>query len=156
MTEPPLVQVRAGRVGRPHGLDGSFHLDAAAEPLARGTEVTVAGRPALVERVAGTASRPLVRLRDVDTREAAERLRGEWLLVAQSRSSLDDGEYFAADLVGCAVPGLGTVRRVVAAPSCDLLELEPDGTLIPFVRDAVRRVDPAARTIEVDRAFLGL
>ena len=57
---------------------------------------------------------------------------------------------------GCEVPGLGSVRRVIAAPSCDLLEVGDDAVLVPFVSDAIRRVDTEARVIEVDREFLAL
>ena len=42
------------------------------------------------------------------------------------------------------------------APSCDVLEVGEDGVLIPFVSDAIERIDLAARVIEVDTAFLGL
>jgi ribosomal 30S subunit maturation factor RimM len=45
---------------------------------------------------------------------------------------------------------------VVSAPSCDVLEVGDDGVLVPFVSDAVRRVDPEAGVIEVDLRFLGL
>ena len=144
----------AGRVGRAHGLDGSFYVESVAEPLETGAEVTVAGRAARVERRAGTDARPIVRLSGVDDRSAAEALRGERILVAGG--DLAEGEYLSADLVGCSVPGVGEVRRVVQAPSCDLLEVGEDGVLIPFVSDAVKHVDTDARVIEVDAAFLGL
>jgi len=52
------------------------------------------------------------------------------------------------------VPGLGTVTQVVDAPSCSILELE-DGTLIPFVSDAIERVDVDAGEIRVRADFLG-
>jgi len=58
--------------------------------------------------------------------------------------------------VGCDVPGIGAVTRVVSGPSCDLLEVGDEGLLVPFVSDAVRRVDVAGRRIEVDLRFLGL
>jgi len=37
-----------------------------------------------------------------------------------------------------------------------VLEVGPDEVLVPFVSDAVKRVDTDARLIEVDLAFLGL
>ena len=80
-----------------------------------------------VERRAGTDDRPLIRLAGVDDPRP---LRGELLLV---EDELAEGEWLAADLVGCSVPGLGTVAQVIDAPSCSVLELE-DGTLIPFGR----------------------
>ena len=147
-------QVTAGRVGRAHGLDGSFYVDHVSEPLEPGTEVNVGGRAARVERRAGTADRPIVRISGVDDRNAAEAVRGERILV--DGGELMEGEYLTADLVGGEVPGLGVVRRVVSAPSCDLLEVGEPGVLVPFISDAVTRVDMDARVIEVDRDFLDL
>jgi 16S rRNA processing protein RimM len=133
-------------VGRAHGLDGSFYVDGADADFAEGAAVTVAGRATTVERRAGTDARPLIRLAGLDGRE----LRGQELMVDEP---LAEDEFAAADLVGCAIPGLGQVRRVINAPSCDLLEAD---VLVPFVRDAIVSVDLERRVIEVDRDFLGL
>jgi 16S rRNA processing protein RimM len=141
-------------VGRAHGLDGSFYVEQPAEPLTAGADVTVRGVSTRVERRAGTEDRPIVRLSGVGDRTAAEALRGEPILVAGG--DLAEGEYLTADLVGCEIPGLGQVRRVIAAPSCDLLEVGDDAVLVPFISDAVTRVDTGARLIEVDTGFLGL
>jgi 16S rRNA processing protein RimM len=147
-------QVTAGQVGRPHGLDGSFYVSRATDDLPEGAEVTVAGRRAVVERRAGTSDHPIIRISGISDREAAGGLRGEPLLV--EAGELEEGEFLVDELVGCRVPGLGEVRRVVPAPSCDLLEVGDEGVLVPLVADAVTRVDTEARVIEVDRAFLGL
>jgi 16S rRNA processing protein RimM len=154
LTTRPAGRITAGRVGRAHGLDGSFYVDGPTEPLERGAEVTIAGRDARVERRAGTDARPIVRLSGVDDRSAAEALKGERILVAGGDLAAD--EYLSADLVGCVVPGLGEVRRVVQGPSCDVLEVGDDAILVPCVSDAITRVDTDARIIEVDSAFLGL
>jgi 16S rRNA processing protein RimM len=147
-------QVAAGHVGRPHGLDGSFYVNRPSEDLAEGTEVTVAGRRAVIERRAGTADRPIVRISGVSDRDAAGGLRGEPLLVPAGE--LGEDEFLIEDLVGCEVPGLGPVRRVIPAPSCDLLEVGDDALLVPLISDAVTRIDMDAKVIEVDRRFLGL
>ena len=138
-----------GRVGRAHGRDGSFYVDGADHELAVGTEVSVGPHRAVVDRRGGTDQRPLVHLADLDGGE----LRGQPLLVDEP---LEPGEYLASDLVGCEVPGVGRIERVVNGPSCDLLETVPDGVLVPFVSDAIERIDLDARVVEVDRAFLGL
>ena len=44
----------------------------------------------------------------------------------------------------------------MAGPSCDVLEVGEGGVLVPFVSDAIRRVDAEAGVIEVDSEFLGL
>jgi 16S rRNA processing protein RimM len=147
-------KVAAGHVGRPHGLDGSFYVNHPTQPLTTGTEVLVAGRPAVVERRAGTDERPIIRLNGVADRDAAGGLRGEPLLVAASE--LEEDEYLVDDLVGCDVAGIGTVRRVIQGPSCDVLEVGDDALLVPLISDAVRDIDLDARVIHVDRRFLGL
>jgi ribosomal 30S subunit maturation factor RimM len=48
------------------------------------------------------------------------------------------------------------VRRVIAGPSCDVLEVGDGAVLVPFISDAIRRVDTDARVIEVDAEFLGI
>jgi 16S rRNA processing protein RimM len=142
-----LTLVTAGRVGKPHGLDGSFYVERAQHPLPEGAALTVAGGTHRIVRRAGTDDRPLIRLAEVDDPRP---LRGETLLV---EDELGEGEWLAADLVGLSVPGMGTVARVVESPSCSLLELD-DGTLVPLIADAVRDVDLAAREIHVNRDFL--
>ena len=138
----------AGRVGKPHGRDGSFYVERPRHELPEGAEVTLAGRAHRIVRRAGTDERPLIRLADLDDPGG---VRGELLLV---EDQLGEGEWLASDLVGLSVPGMGKVVQVIDAPSCSVLELE-DGTLIPLVADAVRSVDFEAGEIEVDRDFLG-
>jgi 16S rRNA processing protein RimM len=151
-----LTEVSAGRVGRPHGRDGSFYVDRPAHGLAVGTVVGVAGEDRRIERRAGTDDRPLVRLEGIADRDGAAALRGEFLLIDVEESPLEEGEFIVADLVGCRIEGLGFVERVLDGPSCDVLEVGEDGVLVPLVSDAVKRVDLDQRVIEVDREFLGL
>ena len=141
-----MTLVTAGRVGKPHGRDGSFYVEGAAHGLAVGTLLTLGGRTHVIERRAGTDTRPLVRLRGVDDPRP---LRGELLLVDEQ---LAEDEWLASDLVGAAVPGHGRVVKVVDAPSCSVLELE-DGTLVPFVADAIRSIEGGEILLNED--FLG-
>ncbi|MGA2453725.1 MAG: ribosome maturation factor RimM [Solirubrobacteraceae bacterium] len=155
-----------GRVGRPHGLDGSFYVTRPRPRLLRiGVVVTVAERSAAIVRLAGTEQRPIVRLEGVEDRAAAEALRGTELLIdGGDAPALGEQEWWAHELEGCEVLDggqlLGTVSRLIELPSCEALEVRPaDGgavVLVPMVKDAVRRVAPAQRRIEVDLEFLGL
>ena len=157
-------QIEAGFAGRPHGLDGSFHVNVARPRLLRmGGSVTVAGRDREIVRLAGTDKRPIVRLDGVEDRAAAEQLRGRPLLVAAAEApALAPDEYWAHELEGCRVHDgardLGVVRRLIELPSCEALEVRRPGggeLLVPMVRDAIRSVDIEHREIEVDAAFLG-
>jgi 16S rRNA processing protein RimM len=154
----------AGRVGRPHGLDGSFYVTGARPALLDvGATVLVAGRALEILARKGTDDRPILRLAGADDRAAADALRGQDLLVERAAApELEQDEYWAEDLVGCTVAGggreLGVVRRLAELPSCEVLEVaRPDGgeLLVPLVRDAIVSVDIARRRIEVDVAFLG-
>ena len=138
----------AGRVGKPHGLDGSFYVEGPRHPLPEGQAVVLGAEPRIVERRAGTDERPLIRLAGIDD---ARPLRGEVVLV---EDELEEGEWLASELVGLAVPGMGRVARLVDAPSCTVLELD-DGTLVPLVSDAIERIDVDAGEIRVNRGFLG-
>jgi 16S rRNA processing protein RimM len=146
--------VPAGRVGRPHGRDGSFYVSQPGA-LTVGATVFVDEAPRVVERVAGTPQRPIVRLSGCSTREDAAALGGAWLRVP--RGELEEGEFWASDLEGCTVVDgdreVGVVSRMVALPSCEALEVS--GRLIPMVRDAIRSIDVEARRIDVDLDFLG-
>jgi 16S rRNA processing protein RimM len=146
--------VSAGRVGRPHGLDGSFHVTRPGE-FAEGGTVWLDGAPRTVERLAGTRDRPIMRLAGCTTREHAEALRGLDLEVAREES-LEEDEFWASDLAGCVVVDgareVGVVARMIALPSCEALEV--GGLLIPMVRDAIRSIDVAARRIDVDMGFV--
>jgi 16S rRNA processing protein RimM len=162
----PAPDLQAGRVGRPHGLDGSFYVTRPRPELLRiGTSVTVAGRTAAIVRRAGTDQRPIVRVDGVEDRDSAEALRGLALAVNEGQApALAEGEWWAHELEGCEVVDgvqlLGTVTRLIELPSCEALEVKPaqggEPVLVPMVKDAVRSVQSAARRIEVNLDFLGL
>jgi 16S rRNA processing protein RimM len=153
----------AGRVGRPHGLDGSFHVTQARPALlGLGASVRVGDREAEIVRRSGTEERPILRLAGYDGRDAAEGLRGVELMVPRHTAPpLEDEEWWADDLVGCRVVDgerpLGFVVRLIALPSCEALEVADvdEEFLVPLVGDAVRSVDIEAKVIDVDVAFLG-
>jgi 16S rRNA processing protein RimM len=159
----PPQWLRAGVVGRPHGLDGSFHvIRASPELLAVGAVVRVGEAERAIERRAGTDERPIVRIEGCGDRDGAEALRGSELMVARTQApSLEEDEWWAEDLEGCSVRDgerlVGTVSRLLALPSCEVLEVVRDGgpLLVPLVSDAVRTVDLERRTIDVDLRFLG-
>lgn len=169
--------VPAGRVGRAHGLDGSFYVTGARPRLlVAGTAVMLNSRTTTIVRRAGTDEHPIVRLEGIGGREAAEELRGVELTVELATApALDEGEWWAQELEGCEVVDgeryVGTVVGLMELPSCEALEVQlaptdADGAraqaasprsklLVPMVRDAIRHVDPEGKRIDVDMSFLG-
>jgi 16S rRNA processing protein RimM len=161
--------LRAGTVGRPHGLDGSFHVvDPRPGLLTMGAVVRVdtLSLELTIDRRAGTEARPILRFAGHSDRAAAESLRGRELLVARTEApQLEPDEWWAEDLVGCSVSDggrtVGTVSRLLSLPSCEVLEVtrvdDSGGAplLVPLVTDAVREVDVERRVIDIDLRFLG-
>ncbi len=151
--------LEAGRVGRPHGLDGSFHVTRPLpEALVEGAQLHVDGCERRVLRRAGTDRTPILRLDGCERREDADALRGRALLVADADApALGEEEFWAHELAGCRVVDgdreVGEVARMVVLPSCEALEV--GDRLIPLVRDAIRSIDRDARVIDVDLGFLG-
>ena len=93
----------------------------------------------------------------IDSREAAESIRGALYVPSSQVRSLEPDEFWHDDLVGCTVvdsdgSDIGTVAGVVAGPSQDLLEVTtPSGPrLVPLVKAIVTTVDPDARKIVLD------
>jgi 16S rRNA processing protein RimM len=153
--------LNAGRVGRPHGLDGSFHVTRPRGVLlALGGSVRIGEDVHEIVRRAGTEDRPILRLRGIDDRAGIEALREADLLVERAHApALPDGEYWSEDLEGCTVltpegRELGVVATMRALPSCEVLEV--GDLLVPMVGDAVVSIDVAARRIVVDPGFLGV
>jgi 16S rRNA processing protein RimM len=161
----PQSWLRAGRIGRAHGLDGSFHV---GEPvphlLDAGTTVRVGGQERRIVRRAGFDARPILRLEGCEDREAAEALCGQELFVPRDVApALEQDEWWASELEGCTVTdgnrSVGVVTRMLGLPSCEVLEVHREAAshplLVPLIRDAVRSVDIDARRIDVDLHFLG-
>jgi 16S rRNA processing protein RimM len=160
--ETPLLH--AGRIGKPHGLDGSFYVTRPrAALLEAGRELIVADRRERIERRAGTEAHPILRFAGWHDRAAVEARRGTDLLVPQDEAPpLEPDEWWPEQLEGCRVHDgaqeIGVVRTLMALPSCEVLEVAcvdgPD-LLVPLIQDAVREVDVDGRRIEIDLAFLG-
>lgn len=156
--------LHAGRVGAPHGLDGSFRVaEASPRLLEQGGIVRIGGVERRIERRAGFDARVILRLEGFSDRDTAQSVRGEELFVPRSVApSLEEDEWWAEDLEGLSVRDgdsiVGVVKRLLALPSCDVLEVVraeggPD-LLVPLVGDAVRIVDLEDGYIDVDMEFL--
>jgi 16S rRNA processing protein RimM len=160
LTEAGVPRLVVGRVGRPHGLDGSFHVvDPVPAALPVGARVRLGDDDTEIVARKGTEAQPILRVGLAGDRTAVEALRGRPLTVERTVApALADDEYWADELAGCEVVAgersLGVVERMVAYPSCEVLVVGEH--LVPLVRDAIRSVDVGARRIEVDAAFLGL
>jgi 16S rRNA processing protein RimM len=147
--------VPIGKVGKPHGLDGSFFVEGPSDrpdAFARGAIVHVDGVPAeVVVSKRGAQGRPVIKLE----RAVA---RGATLAVPRAElPALGEDEYYTFQLVGLVVEEeggreLGRVRDVLEYPANDVLELD-SGASLPLVGACVRQVDLAGGRIVIAPGF---
>jgi 16S rRNA processing protein RimM len=146
--------VKVGRVGKPHGLDGSFFVEHASEDearFARGATLYVDGEPARVVASKRSRGRPVIRLDREPPRGA------ELAIPSEELPPTGDDEYYEFQLLGLEVVEeggrpLGRVAALHPGPANDALELD-SGLLLPLVAACVREVDLDAGRIQVARGF---
>ena len=146
--------VKVGRVGKPHGLDGSFFVEHASDDerrFAKGATLHMDGEPTRVVASKRSRGRPVIRL----DREAP---RGAELAVPREElPPTEEDEYYEFQLVGVAVEeeggrALGRVAAVLPGPANDVLELD-SGLLLPLVGACVLKVELDAGRILIAQGF---
>ena len=161
MSEPLVV----GRIGRPHGVRGEVTIDVRTdEPdirFAAGIEIATdpgAAGPLTVERTRWHSGRLLVRFAGVGDRDAAEDLRGTWLVVdpGDIPPSADPDDFHDQELIGLAVvttdgADVGEVVDVLHHGQDLLIVRGPGGErLVPFVAELVPEVDVPGGRLVID------
>lgn len=161
MSDPIVI----GRIGRPHGIRGEVTLDVRTDDpdvrFAPGTEIAtdpVSAGPLTVERARWHSGRLLVRFAGIADRDAAEGIRGTWLVVAPDdiRPSADPDEFHDRELIGLAVvttdgADVGRVADVLHHGQDLLVVRGPGGErYVPFVAALVPEVDVPGGRLVID------
>lgn len=171
-THPPVNQERGGaddaapprflvigQITRPHGVRGEVRADIHTELPERfswlkrihlsadpdDTHPNVLG----VEAVRLHQGQVLLKLATVDTRDDAELLRGQWLLVPEAEAiPLEEGEYYLYQLIGLAVytdeeEHLGELVEVIETGANNVFVVRGTEreTLIPDTPEVVQDID---------------
>jgi 16S rRNA processing protein RimM len=148
--------ITVGRVGKSHGLDGSFVVEDASathEHFAKGAKLLVEGAEATVVGSKQARGRPVIRL---DRRVG----RGTELKVPRAAlAPTGEDEYYVFQLVGLEVSeeggaALGRVTDVTPGVANDVLVLD-SGLLLPMVGECVLSVDLDSGTIVIAPGFSG-
>jgi 16S rRNA processing protein RimM len=160
----PSPALEVGRVIRPHGVRGQVVVELWSnrkERMAGGSTLEsqvgdlVVTRASPLSHGASVCRRWLVAFEGVDTREAAEGLRG---VVLRARPLDIEGELWVHQLIGAEVVDasgrvLGTVEAVEANPASDLLVLGGE-KLIPLA--FVTRAEGTRLIAEIPPGLLDL
>ncbi len=156
-------RILMGVVGQPHGVRGLVHVHSytasPADLAGYGPLLDDSGRAwTLAWRGEGVAALSDADGNPVADRSAAERLTNTRLYVERDRlPPPDPDEFYLADLVGMAAldaagQAVGRVTIVHDYGAGTSLEIDRDGVaplLVPFTRDCVPNIDPAAGTLVV-------
>jgi len=160
--------VALARLGKAHGINGEMKLELlgrTGEALEGARRVYV-GRTQLDARrmeiaaLRGAPPRLLLKLRGVDSPEAARALSGARVFLPRREfPEAAEGEYYWVDLVGLRVKAdaepLGTVAEIIETPAFDVLVVRDPGRpgeerLIPFTGASLREVRLAEGLILVE------
>ena len=168
MTSEKNIELAA--VTGAHGVAGEVRLklfgegvDALAEHrsfTAKGTDRTLTLKKIRSDNKGGA----IVRFAEVSGRGAAEKLRGTVLCIARDAlPSLDEGEYYFADLIGLAVftdsgEAVGRTVDVQNFGATDIIEIEKEPVpakgmktfMVPMTKDAVIEWDDEKLVIAGD------
>lgn len=147
-----------GQVAGSYGVLGWLAVRGELETLAGVLRWWIDGVERTLEQRRMHSGRLLAKLSGIGTREQARTLRGKAVSVA--RDALPEpaqGTYYWADLAGLEVVTdqglvLGVVKELFSNGAHDVMRLSGGGRdrLLPFVPAVVKRVDLAARRIEVE------
>jgi 16S rRNA processing protein RimM len=159
--------ILVARVAGAFGVRGEVRITTfTADPLAVATYRELKrrdGQPALtIVSARAVKGGVIARARELDSKEAADALRGLELHVPRAvlPPPEDEDEFYMADLIGLEAVTLegmrlGRVKGVENYGADDLLEIDPgDGAptwLLPFTREAVPELDLAAGRLAVVR-----
>jgi 16S rRNA processing protein RimM len=158
--------VAVGRVVRPHGLRGQVvvasETDFGEERFQVGAVMYAPAGEGEPRRLTVTTSREdrgrwVIGFDAVGSIDEAEAMRdAELRIPAEDRRVLEPGAFYVDDLIGCRVwtmtgADVGTVERVEMATGAPVLVVGTDDEILVPLADAIcRRVDVAAKIVEID------
>jgi len=149
------VFLLVGRLGRPHGLDGTLQFQVLTdfpERLDEDAQVFVGKKkdPVRIQYLRTHGNKFLIRLESVESRDDAELFRNSEVFVrAADVPALPDGEYYQHQLLGLLVMTvdgieLGSITEILSTGANDVLIVSAEGRkeiLIPKTDETVREID---------------
>ena len=146
-----------GRVAGTYGVRGWIRVEEPQQALPECSRWSIGGAEYPVEQVKEHSGTLLAKLAGLESREAAQKLKGSKVLVRRDALPQPEaGHYYLADLVGLEVVNeqgvvLGLVQRWVFNGAQDVMEVVGEKSrLIPWTALVVRNVDLPNRRIHIE------
>lgn len=155
-----------GKLGAARGLNGELKLIPLTDFEGRFDDlrkVDVDGKVLKIDYVKQVGKNLVIRFKDYEVRETAQKLTGKMLRVDRAQAApLAEGEFYTFDLIGLEVfdladNKLGTVTNVLKTGSNDVFVTKAeDGSeiLIPALKRVVKKIDIANKIMVIDVGML--
>ena len=148
-----ISDIEVGKITRAVGIKGEVSVYPYTDYIERFEEldsVFIGEKRYYIDSVRYQKNMAVIRFKDVNDRNAAEKLRGSILTIKrEDLRELDEDEYFIFDLIGLEAVDtdgvhIGTVTDVLQNTAQDLYEIEDDAGkkhLVPAVYEIVTDID---------------
>lgn len=157
---------KIGLIVKPHGIKGEMRVMPLTDDPARFKRLK---KVIIKDRIYGVSGARVatdavyLSLSGITDRNAAELLRGEFLLIERTDAvPLEEFSYFISDIIGCKVVTengayLGKVTEVTSAKTDYFTAVTESGKIFrfPFLKDMLLKVDIPAKTITVKEKRFG-
>ena len=144
-----------GQITKPHGVRGEMRVKPYTDEPERFTWLDylyvgeTAPQKMAVEQARAHQGMILLKLTAVTTRDAADALRGEWLMLPEDEAlPLEEGEYYLYQLEGLAVitdegEPLGSLTRIIetGANHVFVVQGESGELLLPDIAEVIQDID---------------
>jgi 16S rRNA processing protein RimM len=140
-----------------HGIRGELKCrivtDFPTRRFKRGSTVVIRGKPHVIQAARVQGATVLLKLADLDDRDAAASFRGAEVEVpAQDAVSLPKGQFFWHQIIGLRVEDaatrepLGDVTDIIETGANDVYVVrgQKGEILVPAIKSVVKHIDPAA------------
>ena len=160
-----MEYLATGVLKGPHGLQGFVKLHSYSQEYGHLVDLSVVSlrkdgmeKEFNIESIKFSGKELLVKFEGIDTPEVARNYNGwEIWIPRNSAASLEEGEYYVADLSACsltvAAKTVGKVVGVIDGPQALLLEVESAEDkkryLVPFMAQYIGKVDIEGKELEL-------
>lgn len=167
MQSPPMAAwIPVAEVARPHGVKGELRLrvfNPSSDLLRKKPSIRLRmpdgkERDAALVTARAVPKAMLVELEGVDSRDAAEALRGALVCVRRDAfPPLEEGELYACDVEGATATlpsgdAIGRVTSLISYPTCAALSIaRSDGSTleVPLTSTYVGRIEPGSGIVPI-------